>query len=46
MFNTYIFEAHLGRSIETYELDDFKFILNSIENHTLILELIAETDCE
>lgn len=38
----HIFEAHLGRSIETYELDDFKFILNSIENHTLILELIAK----
>lgn len=38
----HIFEAHLGRSIEVYELDDFKRILNSIENHTLILELIAK----
>lgn len=38
----HIFEAHLGRSIEAYEIDDFKRILNSIENHTLILELIAK----
>lgn len=38
----HIFESYLGRSIEAYELDDFKRILNSIENHTLILELIAK----
>lgn len=38
----HIFEAHLGRTIEAYEIDDFKRILNSIENHTLILELIAK----